>query len=100
EEFDYEGRFYKIVRGVARPMPIQRPFPAIMNAGASETGRHVAAKHADMAFVALRSTSDFDIGRDQLAAYRDLARTDYGRDIQVWTHSYVIQRETRVEAIK
>ena len=32
-----------------RSQPIQAPYPAIMNAGASERGRHFAAKYADMA---------------------------------------------------
>src|SRR5437773_3663033 len=38
EEFDYEGRFFHIKRGYQQPKPIQTPFPAVMNAGASSTG--------------------------------------------------------------
>ena len=37
---DHDGRFYKISKGYLQPKPIQAPYPAIMNAGASERGRH------------------------------------------------------------
>ena len=42
--FDHEGRFYKITRGVPAAEADPAPYPAIMNAGASERGRHFAAK--------------------------------------------------------
>src|SRR3569833_139507 len=44
DEFDHEGRFYRIAKGCLKPKPIQKPYPAIMNAGASDRGRHFAAK--------------------------------------------------------
>ncbi len=97
EEFDFEGRFYRIVRGSSWPKPVQRPFPPIMNAGGSETGRQFAAKYADICFVNLTG-NDRDECRAQVASYRDLAWTDYGRPIQVWTSAYVIQRETQADA--
>ena len=50
EEFDYQGRFTSVRRGISRPRPLQRPGPVIMNAGASGRGQHFAAKHADIAF--------------------------------------------------
>ena len=30
--------------------------------------------------------------------YRGLARNEYGREIQVWSYAYVVQRETEAEA--
>src|SRR6266508_2755154 len=36
DAFDHEGRFYKIKQGYLQPKPIQAPYPAIMNAGATE----------------------------------------------------------------
>jgi hypothetical protein len=36
EPFDFEGRFDKIKKGYLQPEPIQRPFPAVMNAGGSD----------------------------------------------------------------
>ena len=38
EEFDYEGRFYKVAKGWCMPKPIQQPYPVVMNAGGSERG--------------------------------------------------------------
>ena len=39
EDFDYEGKFIRVNKGFAMPKPIQKPFPALMNAGGSEKGR-------------------------------------------------------------
>ncbi len=54
EEFDHEGKYYKIVKGYLQPKPIQQPFPAIMNAGGSERGRHFAAKYLRPGFHSAR----------------------------------------------
>jgi dimethylsulfone monooxygenase len=97
EEFDHEGRFYKIVKGYLQPKPIQQPFPAIMNAGGSERGRHFAAKHCDLVFTAL-GQPDFEQNKAQVAAYRNLARAEYGREVAIWTSATIIQAETEEEA--
>ncbi|MGZ3361634.1 MAG: LLM class flavin-dependent oxidoreductase, partial [Xanthobacteraceae bacterium] len=75
----------------------QQPYPVVMNAGGSERGRHYAAKFCDVAFLNLGS-SDVDYIHKQIAAYRDLARREYGREIQVWSHAYIVQGETEAEA--
>jgi FMNH2-dependent dimethyl sulfone monooxygenase len=90
EEFDYEGRFYKVAKGWCMPKPIQQPYPVVMNAGGSERGRHYAAKFCDVAFLNLGS-SDVDYIHKQIAAYKELARREYGREIQVWSHAYIVQ---------
>jgi alkanesulfonate monooxygenase SsuD/methylene tetrahydromethanopterin reductase-like flavin-dependent oxidoreductase (luciferase family) len=46
-EFDFAGRFYTAERALARPRPVQQPFPAIMNAGSSTAGKHFAAANAE-----------------------------------------------------
>jgi alkanesulfonate monooxygenase SsuD/methylene tetrahydromethanopterin reductase-like flavin-dependent oxidoreductase (luciferase family) len=97
EEFDFEGKYYKIKKGFLQPKPIQKPYPAIMNAGGSPKGRAFAAKYADMAFVNMDS-HDLDACAARVASYRELARKEYGRDIQVWTNTYVVQGETEKEA--
>jgi FMNH2-dependent dimethyl sulfone monooxygenase len=96
-EFDFEGRFYRAERALARPQPIQQPHPAIMNAGSSPAGRSFAAQHADIAFLVLAS-DDVEVCRGQIAEYRDVAAREHGRDLQVWAYTYVIQRDTRAEA--
>ena len=97
EQFDFEGRFYKIKKGYLEPKPIQRPFPPIMNAGGSEKGRHYAAKYCDMVYVVFGS-HDFDECKAKVDAYRNLAREEYGREIQVWSYAYVVQGETEKDA--
>ena len=97
DEFDHEGRFYRIKKGYLQPKPIQKPHPPVMNAGASERGRHFAVKNCDIVFTLIR-THDYDINAAHVAAYHKLAREAYGRSIKVWTHACVVQGETEKEA--
>jgi FMNH2-dependent dimethyl sulfone monooxygenase len=97
KEFDHDGQFYQIKAGWCAPKPVHKPYPPIMNAGGSETGRHYAAKYCDVAFVVF-STHDKDEMRKQVAAYRELARNEYGREIKVWGYAYLVQGETEKEA--
>jgi alkanesulfonate monooxygenase SsuD/methylene tetrahydromethanopterin reductase-like flavin-dependent oxidoreductase (luciferase family) len=97
EEFDFEGKYYRIKRGWLQPKPVSQPYPVVMNAGGSEKGRHFAAKYCDVAFVVF-NPADLEGARAHIGAYRKLAREEYGRDIQVWAATYVVQRDTEKEA--
>ncbi len=97
EEFDYEGKFLRVTKGFAMPKPIQQPFPPLMNAGSSGKGQHFAAKYCDMAFVTM-DPDDLDKSEAHIAAYKKLAREEYGRELQVWCNATVVQRETQREA--
>jgi alkanesulfonate monooxygenase SsuD/methylene tetrahydromethanopterin reductase-like flavin-dependent oxidoreductase (luciferase family) len=97
EEFDYDGRFLRVKKGFAMPKPVQRPFPPLMNAGGSPQGQHFAAKYADMAFLLIQQ-HDPDQVKKQVDAYRELARREYGREIQIWCSAYVVQADTQREA--
>ena len=97
EEFDYEGRFFKITRGFSQPKPLQKPFPPVMNAGGSARGQRFAAQYADLGFVLLQSHDESAI-KAQIDALRNLARDEFHRDIQVWNSSYVVCRPTEKEA--
>ena len=97
ESFDHEGRFYKIAKGYLQPKPIQSPHPAVMNAGASERGRHFATKYSDLVFTVIR-TGGLDEVRAHVQAYHKLAREEYGREVRVWTVANVVQGETEKEA--
>lgn len=96
ETFDHEGRFFKIKKGYLAPKPIQYPYPAIMNAGASELGRHYAVKNCDLVFTVIR-TGGLEECTRHVQAYHALAR-EYGRDIKVWTLVNIVQGETEKEA--
>lgn len=97
DEFDFEGKYFKINRGFSMPKPLQRPLPPIMNAGGSGIGQRFAAKYADMAFI-LVQRHDLESTKRQIAAYRDLARNEFGREIQVWCSAYVVHGDTQQEA--
>jgi dimethylsulfone monooxygenase len=97
DEFDYEGQHYKIDKGYLQPKPIQKPYPAIMNAGGSERGRQFACKYCDIVFTALGSPN-FQQNKAQIDGYRKLAREEYGREVAVWSSANIIQAETEAEA--
>ena len=97
EEFDFDGAFYHVKRARLRPLPIQKPYPAVMSAGASPRGRHFAARYADIAFTNLEA-HDLESMRARVDSFRRLAREEYGREIQVWTNSYIFQGETEADA--
>jgi FMNH2-dependent dimethyl sulfone monooxygenase len=97
EEFDYQGRHFKVSKGYLQPKPIQKPFPPVMNAGSSDTGRDYAAKYCDIAFVNT-NRGDFDSNKALIESYRRHAREEYGRELQIWSTTYVVQGETEREA--
>src|SRR5690606_5273363 len=97
EEFDFSGEFYNVLRGASMPKPLQRPRPPIMNAGGSPRGMRFACQHADMCFAILTS-NDPDECRKQIDEYKNTARNEFGREVQVWTYCPVVQRDTRAEA--
>jgi alkanesulfonate monooxygenase SsuD/methylene tetrahydromethanopterin reductase-like flavin-dependent oxidoreductase (luciferase family) len=99
EEFDYSGRYFQIKRGFHQPKPIQRPFPPIMNAGGSGVGRHFAARYCDMIFIHIKG-EDMEAARRDVEEVRNLARRDYGRDIQVWANCYCVIGDTDAEAFR
>ena len=68
-----------------------------MNAGGSERGKHFGAKHCDMMFQAITS-SDPSVLKAEIESVREMARTEYGREIQVWTNSYVVHGDTEDDA--
>lgn len=97
DEFDFEGKYFKIAKGYAQPKPLQTPHPPVMNAGRSGIGRAFAAKHADIAFTAM---NDIDIvaNTPQIDEFRRIGRDDYNRSFQLWSSAYVVCRPTEKEA--
>ena len=94
--FDYEGEFFNVKQGYAEPKPINRPF--LMNAGGSPRGRQFCAKHCDAAFLILKHEDDDATIRAQIQAYRDLAREEHGKELQIWVYAYVVHEDTLEQA--
>jgi alkanesulfonate monooxygenase SsuD/methylene tetrahydromethanopterin reductase-like flavin-dependent oxidoreductase (luciferase family) len=95
--FDHYGENFALKQAISLPHPLQPNGPPIMSAGGSPRGMHFAARNADLAFTVLPSEDPDDIAA-RVAAYRNLARTEYKRDIQVWTFATVIQRDSLADA--
>jgi alkanesulfonate monooxygenase SsuD/methylene tetrahydromethanopterin reductase-like flavin-dependent oxidoreductase (luciferase family) len=95
DEFDFDGRFFTVRGGYSEPKPIQRPGPAVMNAGGSPAGREFIAHHADAGYVLL--PYDLDAAKKAVQGRKDDA-AQAGRDVSTWTTAYVVQRDTREEA--
>jgi alkanesulfonate monooxygenase SsuD/methylene tetrahydromethanopterin reductase-like flavin-dependent oxidoreductase (luciferase family) len=96
DEFDFHGSFFDVVGGVSQPKPVQPTIP-IMNAGGSPRGMRFAAEHADLCFVIVHSEDETAI-REQIGAYKEMALAEFGREVRVWTHTVVVQRDTDAEA--
>ena len=93
--FDFAGQYFQIQGAYAEPKPVQKPHPLIMNAGLSPAGRHFAAKHADLTFVAV---PDLEIGRAVISEIKALARKEFGRDILVFLMAHIVCAETERQA--
>jgi FMNH2-dependent dimethyl sulfone monooxygenase len=110
DEFDFDGRFIKFKGGMSLPKPIQKPYPILMNAGASEEGENFAARHCDMAFINTtnfrdrgrlepgRTYTEFDKMKIQVDGYRELARQRYGKELQIWVNCSVVLGDTERHA--
>jgi len=97
DEFDFEGKFYKVKGAILAPKPLQKPHPAVMSAGVSPKGKQFAARHADVNFVNLEA-HDLDSMRARVEASRKTAWDECKREIQVWTNAYIFQDDTEADA--
>lgn len=97
QEFDFSGEFFQIKGGVAEPKPLQKPYPPIMNAGGSTRGMQYAAQYADMAYIMVKE-DDKETAAAQVNAFKQLAREQFNRTMQVWTYGFVVCRDTEKEA--
>lgn len=97
DEFDYASDTFTLKGALSRPQPLQPGGIPIMNAGMSDRGRDFAAEHADICLIPLRNDDPSEWAR-QVSDYKDLARTRFGREIQVWTPISITVRDTTEEA--
>ncbi len=100
EEFDFDGRFFKIEKAWHQPKPISKPHPPIMQAGSSATGSRFAAKYADIAFKSINVEEPLDETRARFSDLRRLGREEFDRSFEIWTGAWVICRPTEREALE
>jgi alkanesulfonate monooxygenase SsuD/methylene tetrahydromethanopterin reductase-like flavin-dependent oxidoreductase (luciferase family) len=111
EEFDFAGRYFKLAGVRAKPGPVGRTRPIIMNAGQSGAGQAFAMRNCDAFFtstkaarLAVAGTSDAGDGEKifnrivkQVSDIKAEGRK-HGREIDVYTQGQVICRPTQREA--
>lgn len=98
DEFDFKGEYFDLKQLYCEPKPLQKPRPPIMNAGTSPRGQRFAAQNGDIAYVLTKQIGDLADFRAMISGYRDMARNEFGRQMQVWTSATVFCRETEEEA--
>jgi alkanesulfonate monooxygenase SsuD/methylene tetrahydromethanopterin reductase-like flavin-dependent oxidoreductase (luciferase family) len=94
EPFDFEGSFIRLSHAISKPHPYGGRAPLVMNAGSSTVGRSFGARNCDMLFTRF---VDVDAARQEIGEIRETARAA-GRDVAVYTATYLVVRESRSAA--
>ena len=97
EDFDFDGRFFKLKSVRAKPKPYGGTGPLIMNAGASATGQAFAIRNCDALFSTISRGISFEETAAHVSGVRALAQ-QAGREIDVYTVGVVTCRPTAREA--
>ena len=94
QHFDHEGEFFRITDGYLLPKPMQKPYPVLVNAGASPAGRDFSAREVDFNFVTVDTLEN---AQAVVADVRHRAH-EYGREIGVMSYAFILCRDTEREA--
>jgi FMNH2-dependent dimethyl sulfone monooxygenase len=111
EEFDFDGRYFKLAGVRAKPGPVGGTRPVIMNAGQSGTGQAFAMRNCDAFFTstsgARLAAAGTSQAMDQAKVFELIVKQvndikaeghKFGREIEVYTQGQVICRPTQKEA--
>jgi dimethylsulfone monooxygenase len=99
QDFDFEGRFFRLKGVRAKPKPYGGTRPLIMNAGASATGQAFAIRNCDALFSNVSRGISFEETVEHVAKVKAQAR-ERGREIDVYTVGVVTCRPTSREAME
>ena len=97
DDFDYEGEYFHLQGIRENPKPYGGTRPIIMNAGMTPTGRAYAMKNSDMYFTGVHLSTDIGPLAEQIMRIKAEAQA-YGREIDVFSSSFISCRPTRAEA--
>jgi FMNH2-dependent dimethyl sulfone monooxygenase len=109
EDFDFDGKYFKLGGVRAKPQPYGGTRPLIMNAGSSATGRSFALRNCDAFFTSTGASRLAAAGTGgnqpslfaqtrKMVADAMAAAQQFGREIDVYTQGQVICRPTQREA--
>lgn len=91
DEFNFEGRYFRLQGVIGRPSPFGGAIPPMMNAGASPIGRDFAIRNSDMHYDWCQSPED---SRERIQQSKTNALP---RKLQVWSPISVVCRPTLTE---
>jgi alkanesulfonate monooxygenase SsuD/methylene tetrahydromethanopterin reductase-like flavin-dependent oxidoreductase (luciferase family) len=94
KEFDLDTEFFQMRAAISTPKPVQRPLPAIMNAGLSPSGQQFAVRHADMIYINLGVAE----GTEETIAGLNAAAAEAGRKVSIWGNVHIVCRPSEAEA--
>jgi alkanesulfonate monooxygenase SsuD/methylene tetrahydromethanopterin reductase-like flavin-dependent oxidoreductase (luciferase family) len=97
DPFDFEGEYLRVKDAVSLPKPLQKPHPVLINAGNSPAGLDFSARNVDVNFAAVDTVEK---ARDYTKRARELAFTEYKREMSVMMSAFVICRDTEEEAMR
>lgn len=99
EPINHDGKYFHLTNAELAPGPVQQPHPVLMNAGGSGAGMHFGARNCDVMFLQPGlGEQPIDEVKAKIGTFKDLAREEYGREVQVWTLAYVVQGDTEKDA--
>ncbi len=93
-DFSFAGRYYRIKRGHLRPLPVQKPYPAIFQGGNSLEAREMAGRFSDWYFM---NGAPLEELQEQIWHVSQVA-AGWGRKVKFAVNAFVIARETEAEA--
>lgn len=93
--FDFNGRYFKLANVVGDPKPFKGTRPVLMNAAASPAGRMFSVRHSDVLFTSLL---DLESASKQVQDIKAFARQNGNDRLEVFTHAYIVCRESRRDA--
>jgi len=95
EEFNFEGKYYKVPGAHSEPKPLQTPHPLLMSAGSSPTGRDFASRHCDFNFILVQDTENL---AEKISDIKRNAMEQYGRELKIMTMVTIVCADTEKEA--
>ena len=98
EQFDFDGRFFKLRNVRAKPKPFDGARPLIMNAGSSDAGKAFALRNCDAFFTATGASRSSLEGIASKVGEVKAEGAALGREIEVYTIGQVVCRPTQKDA--
>lgn len=95
DDFDYEGKHYKVRNGILSPKPVRKPWPTIYQGGESPASRELGARLADTFLMNGRGIEGVGEIVGDMVARAKL----HGRELHFGISAFVICRPTQEEAI-